>query len=353
MQFNKSGEANILVFENTESIKLRAIAIKQMEVSQNLKFVFSIRININLNRCVMKKIIFCIGAMLIAATGFSQNESLIDQGNENTADVNQMSTVDLYNFSDVYQRGENDADIDQIGRNSSIVEQRGNTNRTQVNQNGGDGLMAFGPAKIQKSIVHQQGKNNLTVVNQVGEGNDSFVDQLNNSEANGHKLGNRAVILQEGRNNKSTVDQDNDKNWARIIQNGKKNRSITIQTSYDLAVAIHPPPCFLQGNWVDQTGEANYSNVYQNGDNQGSFVTQSANSPFAGELWTNEAWLIQNGEMALSTIDQRDCEMVDANNFAEVYQTNTVGSLGGNRSIVMQKGANTANVSQVNGFPIN
>ena len=319
----------------------------------------------------MKKLILCAAAMLFATMGFSQNESLIDQGKVNTADVNQASTIDMhYNFSDVYQRGENDADVDQIGENSSIVEQRGQTNWAQVNQNGGDGLSGYGHAKIQESAVYQQGKNNLASVYQVGEGNDSFVDQLNNNGV-GPKLGNKAEIIQEGLNNKSTLYQENDKNWANTTQNGKRNKSLTTQKSYDLTESIHPTPSYLQGNWVIQNGEANYSNVYQNGDNQGSIITQSADSPSAHsssdrgqiigssicELWTNEAYVTQNGALALSTIDQRDCEMVGANNYAEVNQTNTVSSLRANKSVVfenrstvIQKGANTAIVNQVKGI---
>ena len=152
----------------------------------------------------MKKVIFCIGAMLIAATGFSQNESLIDQGKQNIADVNQVSTVDLYNFSDVYQRGENDADIDQIGQNSSIVEQHGQ-NFAIVYQDGGDGWNNL----IQESEVVQRGKNNLADIEQFGERNQSYVDQANdgNTYGEGTKKGNKAKIYQEGNRNFSDVGQ--------------------------------------------------------------------------------------------------------------------------------------------------
>jgi len=302
----------------------------------------------------MKKLILCAAAMLFATMGFSQNESLIDQGKVNTADVNQASTIDMhYNFSDVYQRGENDADIDQIGENSSIVRQNGNTNSATVYQDGGDGLSNAGNAWMQESEVYQQGKNNLADVMQVGEGNQSFIDQLNN-EGGGHsivKIGNKAVIEQTGRHNYSDVDQDNDANWAKTLQYGRWNKSITIQKSDELAAAMHPSG-YLQGSDVDQTGKANYSYVYQNGDNQSSIITQSADN-FIGSTWTNEAYVTQNGELNLSNINQSDCEMVDANNYAVVNQTNKIGSLGGNISNVLQKGANTAIVTQVNGLLVN
>jgi hypothetical protein len=300
----------------------------------------------------MKKVIFCIGAMLIAATGFSQNLSEIEQHGINYADVDQTSTIDvLYNYSDLYQLGVgNDADINQIGENSSVVFQEWNRNTTIVNQEGGDGNQGYGPALKQESDVHQDGWFNYADVRQIGEGNGSVVIQHNHTMPT---FGNKALIDQEGRNNNSFVDQSMDANWAQTNQFGNGNMSITQQISYDLAAPLSSSG-YLQGSLVDQIGELNYANVYQNGDNQASIITQSADAPFDGELWTNEAWVIQNGELNFSTIDQSDCDvtaevLAAANNFAEVTQTNTVGSLGGNISTLWQTGGNSAVVNQLNG----
>ena len=166
-------------------------------------------------------------------------------------------------------------------------------------------------------------------------------------------FGNTALIDQEGLSNESNVSQTGDANWAQTNQFGHGNMSITEQITYDLATALHPSG-YLQGSLVCQVGEFNYANVYQNGDNQASIITQSADAPFDGELFTNEAWVIQNGELNLSIIDQSDCDITSpataaANNFAEVTQTNTVGSLGGNISTLWQTGQNSAVVNQLNG----
>jgi hypothetical protein len=301
----------------------------------------------------MKKVIFCIGAMLIAATGFSQNLSEIEQHGQNYADVDQTSTIDvLYNYSDLYQRGVgNDADINQVGENSSVVFQQWNRNNAIINQTGGDGNQGYGSALMQESEVHQEGWWNMADVTQAGEGNESFVGQFN--AGNAPMFGNTALIDQEGLINESTVSQTGDANWAQTNQFGHGNMSITEQITYDLAAALHPSG-YLQGSLVDQVGELNYANVYQNGDNQASIITQSADAPFEGELWTNEAWVIQNGELNLSIIEQSDCTLTSpataaANNFAEVTQTNTVGSLGGNISTLWQTGGNSAVVNQLNG----
>jgi hypothetical protein len=305
----------------------------------------------------MKKLVFCIGAMLIAATGFSQNVNDIEQHGINNVNVNQLSTlVDYYNDSYVWQHGlNNDADIDQIGENRSYVHQRWLQNEVVVFQDGGDGASGYGPASMQESEIVQAGEMNKAFVTQVGEGNQSFIDQFNyppQGDPN-MELGNLAAVDQEGRNNFSDIDQDHHSNWAQTNQFGNGNVSLTTQESYALAAPLHSSG-YLQGSYVDQIGEFNFANVYQNGDNQLSIVTQSADNPFPGEEFTNEAWVNQYGELNFSNIDQSDCTVTippwqAANNFAEVNQTNTIGSLGGNISNVVQTGGNTAFVNQVNG----
>ncbi len=52
-----------------------------------------------------------------------------------------------------------------------------------------------------------------------------YIDQLNDNS--GPRLGNKVLINQEGRNNRSNVDQDNDANWAKTTQFGKKNKLAT------------------------------------------------------------------------------------------------------------------------------
>jgi hypothetical protein len=288
----------------------------------------------------MKKVILCAAAMLFATMGFSQNESFIDQGKANTADVNQTSTIDLYNLSDDYQRGENDADIDQIGENSSIVEQRGD-NYAKVFQ------MGFSNSELQQSEVYQQGKNNVGIVTQWGDGNESYIDQDNHGGGHtpGAKKGNMALVWQWGYNNDSDIDQDNDANFASTTQWGNWNDSFTEQISDGPADGE-----YLQVSLVEQFGEANLSDVYQEGSDNFSNVLQHANTWMPDYSHTNEAYVDQFGELNTSWVYQNDCEMVNANNMAEVTQTNTIGSLGGNWSSVMQKGANTANVTQVNGI---
>jgi hypothetical protein len=300
----------------------------------------------------MKKVIFCIGAMLIAATGFTQNVSEIDQQCDNFADVNQLSVGVHYNFSDVDQHGAmNFVDVDQIGENSSIVDQGGDgyMDRATVYQDGGKGV--YGPASMQVSEIYQQDEKNQANVKQIGDGNSSFINQDNNMN-NGIMpiMGNWALIDQEGLKNGSNVNQTGDANWAQTNQFGEGNGSITEQISWDITAPLSASN-YLQGSLVDQTGFYNFSNVYQNGDNNFSNVTQSSKiAPISPDLWTNEAWVIQNGDLNFSTIDQTEAPLHDANNWAKVSQTNTIGSLGGNSSMLIQCGHNTANVTQVNGI---
>jgi hypothetical protein len=303
----------------------------------------------------MKKVIFCIGAMLIAATGFSQNVSEIDQiSMNNDVDVNQLSTGVYYNFSDVDQQGNmNFVDVDQIGGNSSVVVQDhwGYQDRATVYQDGGNGSKGYGPASMQISEIYQSNEQNKANVHQIGEGNKSFVNQ-DNTLNNGIMpiMGNMALIDQEGRDNLSDVNQDGDANWAKTDQFGEGNVSITEQISLDITAPISLTN-YLQGSLVDQSGDYNYANVYQNGDNNFSNITQSGGVVPADplDLWTNEAWVIQNGDLNISNIDQSSAPMHDADNYAIVNQTNTIGSLGGNISNVLQNGCNTATVTQVNG----
>jgi len=288
----------------------------------------------------MKKVILCTAAMLFATMGFSQNESLIDQGKTNTADVHQTSTIDLYNFSDVYQRGENEADIDQIGENRSIVEQNGD-NFAKVYQDG------FSNTEFQQSEVYQQGKNNVANVEQIGDGNESYIDQDNHGDAHtpGAKIGNMALVTQYDYNNDSEIDQDNDANYAETNQWGNWNDSFTEQVSEGPADGQ-----YLQESYVNQYGEANLSDVYQEGRNNLSTVWQESDTWMPDYSYTNEAFVGQFGELNTSFITQDDCELVKADNYSDVSQTNKIGSLGGNLSTVMQKGANSANVTQINGI---
>ncbi|GHC55610.1 hypothetical protein [Ulvibacter litoralis] len=290
----------------------------------------------------MKKVMLSASAFLfVAATMVAQNVSEVDQSGANTGNVTQSSWGALVNYSDLDQVGTNLADIEQAGLNSSTVNQTGN-NTADIDQVGGDGF--FGPGGANNSVANQTGNLNMAVVDQLGDANVSTLDQTNGAA---DLKGNSAAVDQDGLANNSDIDQTNDANFARITQSGNGNVSVSSQTSDNLAAPVHPTG-YLQGNIVGQTGSLNYAGVTQNGDNQRSDIVQDAiaGGP-AADPYTNEAYVLQTGEMNQSTILQMDGITMSANNTANVTQENIVAGPG-NVSTVSQNGANTVTVNQTN-----
>ncbi|SDE89589.1 hypothetical protein [Ulvibacter litoralis] len=295
----------------------------------------------------MKHLFLCACTFLFSALSFSQssggeNVSNSTQTGTNNATVNQTALGTYVNFSDLLQTGTNLATVNQYGANSSLITQTG-SNWSTVNQNGGDGHWT-GFDITQTSDIVQNGVLNRAFIEQLGDGQSSIVSQDNDI---GDTKGSKADIKQYGLNNTSDVVQIDDANYALVVQDGDHNVSDTDQQTYDVAVPVHAS-LFLQGNLVNQTGSYNFSKVEQYGDNQRSDVTQEAlGGGVAADPYTNEANVLQNGEMNWSIINQSDTVGVDANNSASVTETNLVGGPG-NLSTVNQFGANSINVNQTN-----
>lgn len=291
--------------------------------------------------------LICTVVFAVSITGFSQssggeNTSNVTQLGINNATVTQGSLGTYVNFSDVFQTGTNLATVDQLGANSSILTQTG-ANWSIVDQDGGDGFWT-GFDIEQTSVIGQIGILNRAFVDQQGDGQSSNISQTNDV---GDTKGSKAQIDQDGLSNTSDVVQIDDANYALIVQSGDHNVSDTDQETNDVAIPVHTS-LFLQGNLVHQTGSYNFSKVEQYGDNQRSDVIQEAfGGGVAADPYTNEANVLQNGEMNWSIIRQKDAIGIDANNTATVTETNLVSGPG-NLSTANQFGANSVVVNQTN-----
>ncbi len=203
------------------------------------------------------------------------------QAGTNNADVDQTSTGAFYNDSSVNQDGAgNDAQIDQVGNNASVLTQNGNMNFADVDQDGGNGNPGFNQNR-QSSNIDQDGTNNQAYVSQVsGPGNDfasgnsSVLTQDNTGSATG--LGNYAEITQTKRSQSSTATQTNGSNYLSVTQERDlSNVSISNQTSTELS-ASSLAGGYLNRSTVMQSFRRNLSDVAQNGDNNESTVTQTS-----------------------------------------------------------------------------
>lgn len=298
----------------------------------------------------MKKVILGVATLLFIGGAYAQsgantaNESDVFQSGANTGTVDQTSFGLLVNYSDLNQSGANDADIDQVGANDSYVNQTG-ANVAIVNQDGGDGFWT-GSADYQISHVDQIGTN-FADVQQIGDGNESDVNQTNGpGELTNYAFVRQGTFNSDSSDNMSTIDQLSNFNYSQVYQDGDNNVAHSDQDS--TGSTSSSTYGYYQVSSIQQVGDLNLSDVDQTGSDNVSFTTQTADAPgAAGDPYTNEGYITQDGEHNLSNLTQDDLFGGDANNWATVTQTNTVGGPG-NISNKVQNGANSVTVTQTN-----
>lgn len=314
----------------------------------------------------MYKISLNIVALIFATTAFAQNNSDVDQvGNANNANVDQTGQ----NNSIVTQEfTANQAIVNQLGRNFSDIQQSGNvggssssgeSNLAEVNQSGG-GFLGYAP---QSSTIIQEGDDNIAKVDQAGLDNESKIQQGNNGNAEN----NFANVIQVGMMQKSDVLQTYDNNYTTISQFGgvntikveqvalpnqtEGNYSSLYQNGFGNSIESVQVTAggvanqnFSNREYVTQLNNYNTSVLLQNGDNNISVVGQSGGFFPGSDGDANYAEVAQLDNLNASSITQERLGLINADNSAVVNQSGNLQ----NQTVIMQKGANAANVIQSN-----
>ncbi|GEQ87084.1 hypothetical protein ULMS_25920 [Patiriisocius marinistellae] len=324
----------------------------------------------------MKKALLYAGALLVAGMSYGQNDSDVNQTGTNEATIDQMG----YNTSVANQTGNSTALVTQIGGNGATTGSIINNN-SLINQTGGNDVILSqsgdgNDSNIQQSTLPGAATSrNLVTSEQTGLSNDSDVVQTNEGNfSRMRQTGNNNIIIidqetpaagfttpynvvdafQIGDNNMVNNDQDNGGNSHYTFQFGNNNAVVSSQSSDVSGPVITTSPImasngYLQESRVIQSGDFNFTNIAQDGSNQISMLFQDADG-LAGDPWTNEAYIDQDGYNNFSEINQRNFSTgspFSANNTATLTQNGTLGLLG-NISNIDQQGANTATVNQNN-----
>ena len=307
----------------------------------------------------MKYIYLSAVGLLFVGTAFAQgppgtnpyNESVIEAKGGNTGTITQTIGVGVANYSDLYQSNHtntvayrNNAVVNQEGGNNSFVWQQGREHEVTVNQIGG----AAGMRQI--SDVKQLGSQNNANVLQIGLANESDIDQVLWGAVD---YINEAIVVQGMRGpgpsseNKSVIDQRSDGNKSTHLQDGVGNSATAVQASSVMTVPVIG--VVLQTVLTDQEGDRNFANVNQTGDNNYSTIEQDAG--FGGGvgmgLFTNEATVMQSGDLNTAIITQGDMGAPNADNTLTLTQTNLVGG-NGNTFGMTQSGSSTLTATQIN-----
>lgn len=234
-----------------------------------------------------------IGPNIADSTAEDENTGVFRSGNSVQTSPTGSSEVRVSGSSSV---GSGSLDVDNNGANVQATVQIGNGNAAGT---------------------RQWGEDNEAGTIQLGDSNRSYIEQDGNGAGVSGGGRNEAGALQIGTNNGQVTIQRNDDNAASTLQIGRDNMSAILQyTDNNTAAAL------------------------QLGRDNSSFIAQSTGiTSFPASIGTSVAGLSVTSDGSVQSVGSAGSGYA-GDNAAVVFQWNRLGNVPGNRSTIIQQGAN-------------